>query len=182
MRNAGAGNCATCYKTRRAALRRSDGRFGASAHSSLRCSIRQDPIAWFIPQSARNYYRGRSIIDDAFARTRAAAAAAALRLFVCCAVMKLLRRDAAASSNARPLFIFYHVLLYAICPPYCVFMYCCAVYGPGCQGRAVYGSWFVVFVRKVLPIFTTRYNYEVILFYTTHNLEIHLTSFVYRFF
>lgn len=111
LRNAGAvaGNCATCCKTRRAAaLRRSDGRFGATAHSSLRCSIRQDPIAWFIPQSARNYYRGRSIIDDAFARTRAAAAAAAAapRLFVCRAVMKLLRRDATASSNARPLFIF----------------------------------------------------------------------------
>lgn len=88
-------------------LRRSDGRFGATAHSSLRCSIRQDPIAWFIPQSTRNYYRGRSIIDDAFARTRAAAAAAAAsRLFVCRAVMKLHRRDAAASSNARPLFIF----------------------------------------------------------------------------
>lgn len=107
LRNAGAvaGNCATCCRTRRAALRRSDGRFGATAHSSLRCSIRQDPIACFIPQSARNYYRGRSIIDDAFARTRAAAAAAS-RLFVCCAVMKLLRRDATASSNARPLFIF----------------------------------------------------------------------------
>lgn len=106
LRNAGAvaGNCATYCKTRRAALRRSDGRFGATAHSSLRCSIRQDPIAWFIPQSARNYYRGRSIIDDAFARTRAAAAAP--RLFVCRAVMKLLRRDATASSNARPLFIF----------------------------------------------------------------------------
>lgn len=106
--------CATLARWRvivqraaRRALRRSDGRFGATAHSSLRCSIRQDPIAWFIPQSARNYYRGRSIIDDAFARTRAAAvAAAAPRLFVCRAVMKLLRRDAAASSNARPLFIF----------------------------------------------------------------------------
>lgn len=36
--------------------------------------------------------------------------------------------------------------------------------------------------EKVLPIFTTRYNYEVILFYTTHNLQIHSTIFVnYRF-
>lgn len=118
-------------RARRVALRRSDGRFGATAHSSLR---RQDPIAWFILESARNYYHGRSIIDDAFPRTRGSSTIC-LRYYETPPTRRSVQRASALH--------IYHVLLYAICPPYCVFMYCSTVYGPGCQGRAVYGPWLM---------------------------------------